>query len=92
MICSYQPGSSGRPASAGPGIQFVETHGDLSSHYVRLSYRDGETLVRAYMPKGTGKEESAPEPGSAAFEDMRVRLREMTVESVRREVLMSSFR
>lgn len=35
------------------GIQFVETHGDLTSHYVRFSDREGETLLRAYFPRET---------------------------------------
>ena len=33
-------------------IQFVETYGDLSSHYVRFSDSRSETLLRAYCPNG----------------------------------------
>ena len=32
------------------GGQFVETYGDLSSHYVRFSDPNGETLLRGYNP------------------------------------------
>ena len=75
------------------GIQFVETYGDLSSHYVRFSDRHGETLVRAYLPKETVGEGSAPKAENSAFEDMRTRYEGTDgVEYVRREVLMSSFR
>ncbi len=74
------------------GIQLVETYGDLSSHYVRFSDHDGETLVRAYMPKGRGELERPPDSGHAAFDKMRARYEGTDgVEYVRREVLMSSF-
>ena len=67
------------------GIEFVETYGDLSSHYVRFSDGEGETLLRAYIPK-------AGTDGNPQFEDMRARYGESEgVEYVRREVLMSSF-
>ena len=35
------------------GIQFVETYGDLSSHYVRFSDSKGETLLRAYRGRAS---------------------------------------
>ena len=72
------------------GIQFVETHGDLASHYVRFSDSEGETLLRAYLPK-TGQGE--PPERNAVFEGMRARYDGIEgIEYVRREVLMSSFR
>ena len=75
------------------GIQFVETYGDLSSHYVRFSDREGETLLRAYLPKtGPGESGDNPPRGNANFEEMLARYAEVAgVEYVRREVLMSSF-
>ena len=75
------------------GIQFVETYGDLLSHYVRFSDRQGETLLRAYLPKtGPGESGDTPLGGNANFEEMLARYAEVTgVEYVRREVLMSSF-
>ena len=76
------------------GIQFVETYGDLSSHYVRFSDREGETLLRAYLPKrGQSESGDTPPEGNPVFEDMWAR-HEGTegIEYVRREVLMSSFR
>ena len=75
------------------GIQFVETYGDLSSHYVRFSDSEGETLLRAYLPKtGQGESGDTPPRGNADFEEMLARHAEVAgVEYVRREVLMSSF-
>ena len=76
------------------GIQFVETYGDLASHYVRFSDIEGETLLRAYMPKSRESESGdTPMEGNPDFEDMWERYgRVEGVEYVRREVLMSSFR
>ena len=76
------------------GIQFVETYGDLSSQYVRFSDSEGETLLRAYLPKrGQSESGNTPPEGNSVFEDMWAR-HEGTegIEYVRREVLMSSFR
>ena len=74
------------------GIQFVETYGDLYAHYVRFSDHEGETLLRAYMPKPTADDSGdAPAGGNPRFEDMRSRYEEIEgIEYVRREVLMSS--
>ena len=76
------------------GIQFVETYGDLTSYYVRFSDREGETLLRAYLPKGgAGENEGESEDGNATFEEMRARYEgNAGVEYVLREVLMSSIR
>ena len=76
------------------GIQFVETYGDLASHYVRFSDIEGETLLRAYMPKSRESESGdTPTEGNPDFEDMWERYGGVEgVEYVRREVLMSSFR
>ena len=75
------------------GIQFVETYGDLSSHYVRFSDSQGETLLRAYLPKPAADGAGAPQEGNPRFEDMRSRYEGVEgIEYVRREVLMSSFR
>ena len=70
------------------GIQFVEAYGDLSAHYVRFSDLQGETLLRAYLPKpgpdGAGGE---PVEGNPAFEEMRARYEGTEgIEYVRREV------
>ena len=88
------------------GIQFVETYGDLSSHYVRFSDLQGETLLRAYLPK-THRKESGKEPGNESgnesggepcagnflFQEMWRRYKDIEgVDSVRREVRMSSFK
>ena len=76
------------------GIQFVETYGDLTSYYVRFSDDEGETLLRAYLPK-TGQSESGDTPpeGNADFEEMLARYEGTEgIEYARREVLMSSFR
>ena len=70
------------------GIEFVETYGDLSSHYVRFSDGEGETLLRAYIPK----REQRGTQENEVFEGMRSRYgKSEGVEYVRREVLMSSF-
>lgn len=69
------------------GIQFVETYGDLSSYYVRFSDHQGETLLRAYVPKN-GQNEME---GNAAFENVRTLYEQGEgVESVRREVRSQS--
>jgi hypothetical protein len=75
-------------------IQFVETYGDLSSHYVRFSDSEGETLLRAYLPKrGQSDPGDTPPKGNPVFEDMRAKYEGTeAIEYVRREVLMSSFR
>ena len=73
------------------GIEFVETYGDLSSHYVRFADSEGETLLRAYLPK-TKQGEERPK-GNAKFEEMLARYEGIEgIEYLRREVLMSSFR
>ncbi len=70
-------------------IQFVETYGDLSSYYVRFSDREGETLLRAYLPKLSQGELVE---GNAVFKGMLARYGGIEgIEYVRREVLMSSF-
>ena len=69
-------------------IQFVETHGDLKSYYVRFADRADATLFRAYIPRpsqegGTGE----PFEGNPVFEEMRHRYAGMQgVEPVSREV------
>ena len=70
------------------GIEFVETHGDLASHYVRFADREGETLLRAYMPRPLSADsDSAASGGNPGFEDLRARFAgHEGVESVRREV------
>ena len=74
------------------GIQFVETYGDLSSHYVRFSDSQGETLLRAYLPKPAADGVDAPQEGNPRFEDMRSRYEGIAgIEYVRREVLITSF-
>ena len=72
-------------------IQFVETRGDLTSHYVRFVDSDGETLLRAYLPReSAGNHESAPAVGNPSFEEMRARYADLKgVELVRREVSSS---
>ena len=75
-------------------IQFVETYGDLSSHYVSFSDSRSETLLRAYLPKrGQSESGDTPPEGNPVFEGMRARYEGTEgIEYVRREVLMSSFR
>ena len=75
-------------------IQFVETYGDLCSHYVRFSDGEGETLLRAYLPKrGQSESGDTPPEGNPVFADMWARYEGTEgIEYVRREVLMSSFR
>ena len=70
------------------GIQFVETYGDLSSHYIRFSDRQGETLLRAYMPKtGQGEPGDQPSDVNSKFEKMRARYDRIEgIEYVLREV------
>ena len=73
------------------GIEFVETYGDLTSHYVRFHDGAGETLLRAYVPRP--RAEDAPVGGNPAFEAMRARYAGMEgVESVRREVRTATAR
>ena len=74
------------------GIQFVETYGDLASHYVRFSDDEGETLLRAYMPKSRESEsDDTPPGGNPEFQDIWAQYEGVEgVEYVRREVLMSS--
>ena len=74
------------------GIQFVEAYGDLSAHYVRFSDLQGETLLRAYLPKSAPDEDSgAVQEGNPAFEEMRRRYEGTEgVEYVRREVRSQS--
>ena len=75
------------------GIQFVETYGDLLAHYVRFSDLQGETLLRAYLPKTEQGEPGGVAAGNAVFVEMWGRYDGIEgVEYVRREVLMSSFR
>ena len=55
-------------------VQFVETHGDLRSYYVRFADGEDETLFRAYIPRP--QERGAPgdlSDGNPAFEEMRDR-------------------
>ena len=64
------------------GIEFVETYGDLASYYVRFAGHDGETLLRAYVPRPAGHD-----GGNPRFRDLRERYSNVAgVESVRREV------
>ena len=55
------------------GIEFVETHGDLTSHYVRFHDHEGETLLRAYVPRPRQVDGDATVPGNPRFEEMRAR-------------------
>ena len=72
------------------GIQFVETYGDLSSHYIRFSDPEGETLLRAYIPREQDAESGSDNP---CFDNIRSRYEgQKGVEYIRREVLMSSFK
>jgi putative heme iron utilization protein len=75
-------------------IEFVETHGDLKSHYVRFADQDGETLLRAYLPRPRQDDAGgAPREGNPRFEGMRERYAAMQgVESVLREVRSSAAR
>jgi putative heme iron utilization protein len=70
------------------GIQFVETHGDLSSYYVRFADHQGETLLRAYMPRPqSGNSEATLSKENPAFESMKERYQGVEgIEYVRREV------
>ncbi len=73
-------------ASEVGGIQFVETYGDLASCYVRFSDWQGETLLRAYLPKPGGATADNPR-----FYEMQARYAGIDgVELVRREVLAPS--
>ena len=69
-------------------IYFVETYGDLTSHYVRFADHAGETLLRAYLPRPLQDNGSSVRPvGSPRFEEMRARYSYVEgVESERREV------
>ena len=69
-------------------IEFVETFGALASYYVRFADRDGETLLRAYLPRPIpGDNDSAMSGGNPEFEELRGRfMGHEGVESVRREV------
>ena len=73
------------------GIEFVETFGDLTSHYVRFLGREGETLLRAYLPRPHGAEAyGAGTTVSPAFQDMRERHAGASgVACIRREVRSS---
>ena len=74
------------------GIEFVETHGDLTSHYVRFHDHEGETLLRAYVPRPRqGETKGEPSGGNPPFEEIRDRHLDLAgVESVRREVRSSA--
>ena len=74
------------------GIEFVETYGDLASHYVRFADREGETLLRAYLPRPPSADhDSADSRGNPGFQDLRARFAgHEGVESVRREVISSA--
>ena len=69
-------------------IEFVETYGDLASHYVRFADGNGETLLRAYLPRSLpGDGGDAASGGNPEFEQLRARFTgHVGVESVRREV------
>ena len=67
------------------GIEFVETHGDLASYYVRFADREGETLLRAYLPRPPSAD--ADSGRNPEFEELRARFAgHEGVESVSREV------
>ena len=70
------------------GIQFVETYGDLASHYIRFSDLTGETLLRAYVPRPQpDPANEAPSKSNPTFDSMRERYGGAEgVEHVRREV------
>ena len=69
------------------GIQFVETYGDLATHYVRFSDGEGETLLRAYFPRAEGGHDDTPPGGNADFDGMLGRYGGFNgVEHARREV------
>ena len=72
------------------GIEFVETFGDLISHYVRFHDHEGETLLRAYVPRPR-QDGAAADGGNHRFEEMRAGYVGMEgVEVVRREVRSSA--
>ena len=70
------------------GIEFVETHGDLASYYVRFADSEGETLLRAYLPRPlAGDGDSTDSGGNPGFEELRTRYSKAKgVQMVRREV------
>ena len=74
------------------GIQFVETYGDLTSHYVRFSDPEGETLLRAYFPRKTEQQaRGQPPEGNHDFDEMRGRYVGIPgIEHVRREIRSTS--
>ena len=69
-------------------IEFVETHGDLASYYVRFADRKGETLLRAYLPRTLSADgDGADSGGNPGFEELRSRFAGHDgVESLHREV------
>ena len=68
-------------------IKFVETYGDLQSHYVRFCDHGGETLLRAYLPRQSHEsEDGAPPATNPRFDQLRNRYQHTQgVESVQRE-------
>ena len=69
------------------GIEFVETYGDLTSYYVRFCDHEGETLLRAYVPRPRGDGAEGTQTGNPAFDELRARYAAIEgVEEVRREV------
>ena len=67
------------------GIEFVETYGDLTSYYLRFHDHEGETLLRAYVPRP--RQEGGLADGNPAFEAMRARYAGIEgIGSVKREV------
>ena len=67
-------------------IEFVETRGDLASYYVRFADREGDTLLRAYLPRPIPSD-SAKSGGNPEFAELRAQfVGHEGVESVRREV------
>ena len=74
------------------GIQFVETHGDLKSWYLRFCDQEGETLLRAYVPRQRWESEGeTPAADNPRFDQIRDKYQQTEgVESVRREVRSSA--
>ena len=70
------------------GIEFVEKHGDLASHYVRFADRQGEILLRACLPRPRSADaDSSNSRGNPKFEKLGARFAGHDgVEPVRRAV------
>ena len=70
------------------GIEFVETHGDLRSFYVKFVDHAGETMLRAYVPcRRDGGSHEGESTDISGFEELLARYAAKTgIELVSREV------